>query len=718
MQKILKVEIGPPFYPLETGATGNFGDITKNSLKEFQIKYNLDNKDGIVGAATVAKLNSLLSVYRIIDSSLKSSNDKDNFFPLFKMAGFPIELILSIIATESYTTNFNNENVTFDYGHGVSQATFKPIKNDIKNLQIILNNDPDTKVADSGPGSPGQETHYFGALTEDAVKRFQKKYNLLEYQTRNTHPERWGRVYFSTRAKLNEILAENRQIFATKGIPNYFIFEDYLIKGYEASTTAETFDNRGRGSQLKVEPCQNITEETSLNNYKKCYAYQDSSGFLEYKIYEPHINYNNRIFKYYSNNTQSIYANVKDGLKVLSESYKARCYYNTTQCKNVPAGETRVITIDADTNYTVTCGTYTGSSGLIYNSKVNKINGVYEDKNTKEKRPVEISCSDFKIIDSAWRYNGRVTSEDKKYLEALGNMIKVLGGNRYFGPNYKEYLSQSLSEGQINIWSDKLLWSDGMRFQLIAIYSPGEVRIYDSENRVAGIINGEIVEDIPFSVYDEQNGFILLPFSYDSYSYQVIGSEEGAYGLDIISIDNANNEIIEFKANDIPTKQNEIHEYIVDWQALKNNERGVTLKMDYEGDGVFDKTVISDQDLSQEEYILQTETIVDFDSDVLNLKSKGQFVTVYIELPSGFDVNQIDIASILLNDSVPALSTPTEVGDYDEDGTLDLMVKFERDKVQSILNPGEKIPITITGKVFHNGKYLDFRGDDIIRVIK
>ena len=45
------------------------------------------------------------------------------------------------------------------------------------------------------------------------------------------------------------------------------------------------------------------------------------------------------------------------------------------------------------------------------------------------------------------------------------------------------------------------------------------------------------------------------------------------------------------------------------------------------------------------------------------------------------------------------------------------MVKFERSKVQSILNSGEKVPIIVTGEVFHNGKYLDFKGDDIIRVI-
>ncbi|MFA6297172.1 MAG: peptidoglycan-binding domain-containing protein [Candidatus Paceibacterota bacterium] len=49
---------------------------------------------------------------------------------------------------------------------------------DVQLLQWILNSNSDTKVADSGAGSSGNETTYFGENTKQAVIKYQKKNNL------------------------------------------------------------------------------------------------------------------------------------------------------------------------------------------------------------------------------------------------------------------------------------------------------------------------------------------------------------------------------------------------------------------------------------------------------------------------------------------------------------------------------------------------------------
>ena len=104
---------------------------------------------------------------------------------------------------------------------------------------------------------------------------------------------------------------------------------------------------------------------------------------------------------------------------------------------------------------------------------------------------------------------------------------------------------------------------------------------------------------------------------------------------------------------------------------------------------------------------------IDFDPNTLNQKSKGNWVTVYIELPAGYNVRDISVSSLRLNGTIPAESWPYAIGDYDKDKIPDLMVKFNRDAVINLLPNGDNVMVTVTGTV----GTTTFEGVDTIRVI-
>jgi PKD repeat protein len=105
---------------------------------------------------------------------------------------------------------------------------------------------------------------------------------------------------------------------------------------------------------------------------------------------------------------------------------------------------------------------------------------------------------------------------------------------------------------------------------------------------------------------------------------------------------------------------------------------------------------------------------IDIDPDTLNLNSTGKWITCHIEFPDGYKVEDIDINTIMLNDVLPANTQPTNISDYDQDGIPDLMVKFDRQNIIDILEPGDNVEIIITGQLIDGTK---FEGIDFIDVI-
>lgn len=128
--------------------------------------------------------------------------------------------------------------------------------------------------------------------------------------------------------------------------------------------------------------------------------------------------------------------------------------------------------------------------------------------------------------------------------------------------------------------------------------SPGELRIIDSQGRVTGLVNGEKRSEIPHSILLENIIVVFSPTG--SYSFQVVGTSTGMYNLTIARI--LGNESSLFTATAIPVSPKAIHQYNVNWEALSRGEKGVTIQVDFDGDGKFDEKVSSGGTLTQEEF--------------------------------------------------------------------------------------------------------------------
>jgi hypothetical protein len=146
--------------------------------------------------------------------------------------------------------------------------------------------------------------------------------------------------------------------------------------------------------------------QTTTNEYVGCGSgiecYSNGAGCLQYThvkdkeltIFDEN---NNCKCMHYTNTTQGIEANIRDGLYALSDKNDCQCCYDRGKNAEWDAEE----------------GLYREEMGgeVIFYSRGEECKGgdgqTYDSKIEKIKiGSVQISCNEFKVIDAVWRYNG------------------------------------------------------------------------------------------------------------------------------------------------------------------------------------------------------------------------------------------------------------------------------------------------------------------------
>jgi hypothetical protein len=109
------------------------------------------------------------------------------------------------------------------------------------------------------------------------------------------------------------------------------------------------------------------------------------------------------------------------------------------------------------------------------------------------------------------------------------------------------------------------------------------------------------------------------------------------------------------------------------------------------------------------EFVFKPETIL------LGSQGSPKRVQGFLEPPPPYTTDDIDVASIRINNVVPVDPTgpPVVVGDEDNDGIPDLKVSFSRSAIELVLPAGEEVEVKVTGTL---GSAAGFEGYDTVRI--
>jgi len=236
-----------------------------------------------------------------------------------------------------------------------------------------------------------------------------------------------------------------------------------------------------------------------------------------------------------------------------------------------------------------------------YNAGAYLDGGVYRhDYYGNTRQGIHANVKDaFRVLQYAWDVTGSVLLAVNRYNTGSTYPAKV--GRRllelevYF-PGYEARLKAvgytPLTTGELHTLASSL--GQYVHVQMKSAASP---QVWDSLGRVTGLVEGVERNEIPNSRYSD--GIVILFERALAYRYVVIGVSNGVYGLVLTRADG--DQFTQFEGRDIRTRGGAIHQYAVDWDALARGERGVTVEIDQDGDGVFEKTIQAGSEFTGDE---------------------------------------------------------------------------------------------------------------------
>jgi hypothetical protein len=189
----------------------------------------------------------------------------------------------------------------------------------------------------------------------------------------------------------------------------------------------------------------------------------------------------------------------------------------------------------------------------------------------------------------------RIYPEDELRVRRISEFIipyKIETVIDFAGDAFLNLMEGTLSPGVIKTVS----YSPSESVITVQGRSPVALRAYDSQGRVTGLMNGEVREEIPGSLYYKDGKAVIIFSPANTYRYEVAGAGEGEYGLEVNSIEGGKADT--FTAVSIPTSPGAVHEYTIDWGVLSEGGEGVTVQIDSDGDGAYERSIASDKEFT------------------------------------------------------------------------------------------------------------------------